>query len=288
MSARAINMKKNPHSTSTGIGYRRMSGGCAVTPKKTTCGAGRPSSHFTKEPLVTSTTCAAVITIIKSAGVQIIKLCLRLAARHPTDMPRKHASKTTFVKNVRCSAWVGNQRMAANSRKRIKTLIRNSSNPARNRVSEPAKALADGLLFTNPSFLNKFFAESKTMWKPSRNTELGGALICLCVLRPALRLCVKCFLCYRIFHAKAPRLYWSRKEKLQLSSTRNQKPKPFQRAHENNLKQSINQTSIDLINVVSFYPLRLSILFAALREIWFAIAIGSRKRRQGMQKAQKD
>ena len=43
--------------------------------------------------------------------------------------------------------------MAANSRKRIKTLIKNNSKPARNRVSELLIAFAEELLFTNSSFL---------------------------------------------------------------------------------------------------------------------------------------
>src|SRR6266481_3082257 len=55
----------------------------------------------------------------------------RFAARQPTDIPKNEANKTTLVKNVRCSACAGNQRIPASSRKRISRLIRNNSKPAR-------------------------------------------------------------------------------------------------------------------------------------------------------------
>ena len=50
----------------------------------------------------------------------------RDAARQPTDIPRKHAISTMFVKNVRKTTVLPNQRMHASSKKRIRKLIRNS------------------------------------------------------------------------------------------------------------------------------------------------------------------
>ena len=50
----------------------------------------------------------------------------RDAARQPTDIPRKQAISTRFVKKVRKSTVLPNQRMHASSKKRITKLIRKS------------------------------------------------------------------------------------------------------------------------------------------------------------------
>src|SRR6266568_1848452 len=47
------------------------------------------------------------------------------AAKQPTDIPRKQASSTVFVKNVKKRTWAGNHRMQASSRNRISQLITN-------------------------------------------------------------------------------------------------------------------------------------------------------------------
>ena len=71
------------------------------------------------------------MAITSSTGVSTTKSCVRRAARHPSDMPRKQASRMVLVKKVRSSTCAGNQRIQASSRKRISTLIRNSSARAR-------------------------------------------------------------------------------------------------------------------------------------------------------------
>src|SRR5437773_2979120 len=54
-----------------------------------------------------------------------------VAARHPTDMPRKVASSTMFVKNVRNTTVLPNQRMQASSKNNMRKLTRNKSAYAR-------------------------------------------------------------------------------------------------------------------------------------------------------------
>jgi hypothetical protein len=53
------------------------------------------------------------------------------AARHPTEAPRKHAIKTTFVKNVKKMTVLASQRIQASSKKSIMKLMRKSSTLAR-------------------------------------------------------------------------------------------------------------------------------------------------------------
>src|SRR2546423_9641541 len=58
---------------------------------------------------------------------QRMKSCRRVAVSRPMLMPRKHASRTMLVKNVRKTTVLPNQRMHANSKNRIRKLIRNRS-----------------------------------------------------------------------------------------------------------------------------------------------------------------
>ncbi len=60
-------------------------------------------------------------------AVVLIRLLGRPAARQPTDIPRKQAISTRFVKNVRNTTVLPNQRMQASSKKRIAKLMRTSS-----------------------------------------------------------------------------------------------------------------------------------------------------------------
>src|SRR5438876_1137817 len=48
----------------------------------------------------------------------------------PQDMPRKHASRITLVKNCRKITFAANQRMHANSRKRTRNPVRKRLVPA--------------------------------------------------------------------------------------------------------------------------------------------------------------
>src|SRR5262249_34719625 len=60
-----------------------------------------------------------------------MKSHVRLAARQPTVIPRKHARSTMLVKNVRKITMLPNQRMHVSSKKRMTKLIRNKSRYAR-------------------------------------------------------------------------------------------------------------------------------------------------------------
>src|SRR5262249_43932156 len=72
-----------------------------------------------------STTKAMSTANTRQAGVQVRFFRLCSAARQPSDIPKKLASRTMFVKNVKNNTVAGNQRMQANSRKRISTPIKN-------------------------------------------------------------------------------------------------------------------------------------------------------------------
>src|SRR5437867_8279141 len=48
---------------------------------------------------------------------------------HPQDMPKKHASRTTLVKNCRKITLAANQRMHANSKNRTRNPVRKRLRP---------------------------------------------------------------------------------------------------------------------------------------------------------------
>src|SRR5437764_439762 len=75
---------------------------------------------------------AAAMAIVSSTGVSTRKSRARRAARHPSDMPRKQASRMVLVKKVKKRTWAGNQRIQASSRKRSNRLIKNNSTRVRN------------------------------------------------------------------------------------------------------------------------------------------------------------
>jgi hypothetical protein len=60
----------------------------------------------------------------------LVKSQFRVAARHPTDIPRKQAISTILVKKVRKRTVLPSQRMHVNSKKRMVKLIRNKSHSA--------------------------------------------------------------------------------------------------------------------------------------------------------------
>ena len=68
-------------------------------------------------------------TIQTVSGITVLfKSCFREAAKHPTDIPRKQAISTRFVKKVKKITMLPNQRMHVNSKKRIPKLMMNKSN----------------------------------------------------------------------------------------------------------------------------------------------------------------
>jgi hypothetical protein len=78
--------------------------------------------------LYASSTAPARSTVPKPSGSTVrIRSDSREAARQPTDMPRKHAIRTRFVKKVRKMTVPPNQRMQASSKNRITKLTRNRS-----------------------------------------------------------------------------------------------------------------------------------------------------------------
>jgi hypothetical protein len=91
-----------------------------------------------------------------SGMTQRINCWRRDAVSRPTLIPRKHAISTMFVKNVRKTTVLPNQRIAASSKNRIRKLIRNKSRYGRR------GAYGDETTVTVPS-------------GSSRSTMIGGS-----------------------------------------------------------------------------------------------------------------
>ena len=126
----AISTKKRPATAS--IGTTNCDGSGAANrsvPKKTCCGESCPPTliMYLRETRVEAVTIAQA-TATRAIGKTILmKSRRRPADIRPTDIPRKQASRTRFVKNVRKSTVLPNQRMHASSKKRIRKLIRKRS-----------------------------------------------------------------------------------------------------------------------------------------------------------------